>query len=168
MKKNKRERKQLTTYNTDMEATSKKALIITICILAVLVLMYFLTDRILSKSEENNNTEEIVIQYDKILAGESFNQGEDDYYVIYYDSSDEYSTLPSLVSTYQSQTDKTRLYSVDLNDGMNQKYKTDGDIVTTSASELRVKYPTLLHFVNHQVTEVITDSTQINEYLSAE
>ena len=162
----KQKRKDLAHLNTGMDGTGKKALIIIICIVVLLVLMYFLTERILTKDNETKKATQSVILYDKILAGESFNQGEDDYYVIYYDSSDEYSTLPSAISSYQSDKSKTRLYSVDLHDGMNQKYRTDDDVVTTSASELRVKNPTLLHFKDHQVEEVITDSDQINEFLS--
>lgn len=159
-------RKQFDNKHSIFSDTAKKALIILVCIVAFLGIMYFVTNRILAKANTTKKeVEEAVIQYDKILAGESFNQKEDEYLVVYYDSSDKYSTLSSIVSSYQSQSDVTRLYSVDLNDGMNKKYISDS-VVTDSISDLKVVYPTLLRFKNHKVVEVITSSSEINSYLS--
>ena len=137
----------------------KKTIIIIVVAVVLLVGMYFLTTVILNKdSDDNSKITENAIQYDEILAGESFNQSEDEYYVIYYDSSNEYSVISSLISSYQLNSSDTKLYSVDLADGMNKKYVTDGNIVTDNASSLRVKDTTLLKFNNGEVSEVITDT----------
>ena len=97
----------------------------------------------------------------------SFNQSEDDYYVIYYDSTDEYSTISSLISSYQLNNTDTKLYSVDLANGMNKRYVTDGEIVTDSADSLSVKDNTLIRFNNGEVSEVITDLTEITNILNS-
>lgn len=142
---------------------------ITIIVVAALLLvgMYFLTTLILSKDTEEEKVTENAIQYDEILAGESFNQGDGEYYVIYYDSSDQYSTISSLISSYQLNNSDTKLYSVDLSNGMNKKYVTDGDIVTDDASSLRVKANTLLKFEDGEVTETITDTNKITSFLNS-
>lgn len=146
----------------------KKTIIIIVVAVVLLVGMYFLTTVILNKdSDDNSKITENAIQYDEILAGESFNQSEDEYYVIYYDSSNEYSVISSLISSYQLNSSDTKLYSVDLADGMNKKYVTDGNIVTDNASSLRVKDTTLLKFNNGEVSEVITDTNEITSFLNS-
>ena len=146
----------------------KKTIIIIVVAVVLLVGMYFLTTVILNKdSDDNSKITENAIQYDEILAGESFNQSEDEYYVIYYDSSNEYSVISSLISSYQLNSSDTKLYSVDLADGMNKKYVTDGNVVTDNASSLRVKDNTLLKFNNGEVSEVITDTNEITSFLNS-
>ena len=146
----------------------KKTIIIIVVAVVLLVGMYFLTTVILNKdSDDNSKITENAIQYDEILAGESFNQSEDEYYVIYYDSSNEYSVISSLISSYQLNSSDTKLYSVDLADGMNKKYVTNGNIVTDNASSLRVKDTTLLKFNNGEVGEVITDTNEITNFLNS-
>ncbi len=146
----------------------KKTIIIIVVAVVLLVGMYFLTTVILNKdSDDTSKITENAIQYDEILAGESFNQSEDEYYVIYYDSSNEYSVISSLISSYQLNSSDTKLYSVDLADGMNKKYVTDGNIVTDNASSLRVKDTTLLKFNNGEVSEVITDTNEITNFLNS-
>lgn len=146
----------------------KKTIIIIVVAVVLLVGMYFLTTVILNKdSDDTSKITENAIQYDEILAGESFNQSEDEYYVIYYDSSNEYSVISSLISSYQLNNSDTKLYSVDLANGMNKKYVTDGNIVTDNASSLRVKDTTLLKFNNGEVSEVITDTNEITSFLNS-
>ena len=50
---------------------------------------------------------------------------------------------------------------------MNKKYVTDADIVTDSASSLRVKATTLLKFNSGEVSEVITDTNEIISFLNS-
>lgn len=145
----------------------KKTIIIILVAVILLVGMYFLTTLILNRDVEEEKITENTIQYDEILAGSSFEQSEDEYYVIYYDSTNEYSTVSSLVSSYQLNGGDIKLYSVDLSNGMNKKYITDGDIVTSDASSLRVKENTLLKFNNGEVSETITDLSEIMEILNS-
>ena len=145
----------------------KKTIIIILVAVILLVGMYFLTTLILSRDVEEEKITENTIQYDEILAGSSFGQSEDEYYVIYYDSTNEYSTVSSLVSSYQLNGGDIKLYSVDLSNGINKKYITDGDIVTSDASSLRVKENTLLKFEDGEVSETITDLSEIMDILNS-
>ena len=145
----------------------KKTIIIILVAVILLVGMYFLTTLILSRDVEEEKITENTIQYDEILAGSSFGQSEDEYYVIYYDSTNEYSTVSSLVSSYQLNGGDIKLYSVDLSNAINKKYITDGDIVTSDASSLRVKENTLLKFEDGEVSETITDLSEIMDILNS-
>lgn len=147
----------------------KKTIVIILVIVILIVGMYFLTTKILAKdNEKDTKVIENAIQYNEILAGESFNKtGE--YYVIYYDKSDVYSTIGSLISSYQLNNGTIKLYSVDLSNAMNKKYvvnNEDGDIITDDASSLRVKSNTLIKVKDGEVEEVITDSNEIMSILN--
>lgn len=163
MKKNK-----IIDTKREMPSEVKRGIIIVVVTVLVVLFMYFLTTRILAKDDSSNEDKvrENAIQYDEILAGESFNKtGE--YYVIYYDSTDQYSSISSLISSYQLNNKDVKLYSVDLSDGMNKKYITDGNIVTKDASSLKVKENTLIKFNNGKVDEVITDMNEITSILNS-
>ena len=156
--------------NTKREVPSevKRGIIIVVVAVLVVLFMYFLTTRILAKDDSSNEDKvrENAIQYDEILAGESFNKtGE--YYVIYYDSTNQYSSISSLISSYQLNNTETKLYSVDISNGMNSKYVTDGKIVTKDSSSLRVKDNTLIKFNNGKVEDVITDIEEITSILNS-
>ena len=147
--------------SSEFKGTGKRVVIILICVALLFGLMYFLTTRILSKEvtkkRKQSEVTESSIQYEKILAGESFTMDQEEYYVVYYDSTD--TELSKTISTYQS--DKK-----DLSDGMNKKYKTDGDVDTSSIENLKVKNPTLVHFKNKEVVDTITDENEIEDYLN--
>ena len=154
--------------NNEFKGTGKRVLIILICVVLLFGLMYFLTTRILSKEvtkkRKQSEVTESTIQYEKILAGESFTMEQEEYYVVYYDSTD--TNLSSTIATYQADKKDIKLYSVDLNDGMNKKYITDSDINTSSIENLKVKNPTLIHFKNKEVVDTITDENEIKDYLT--
>lgn len=161
-------RKDILKDKDEIPVEIKRVIIISLVILIVLVGIYFLTEVILNKEDDDSDkVTENAIQYEEILAGESFNQSEDKYYVIYYDSTDDYSSISSLISSYQMNDNEVKLYSVDLSNGMNKSYVTDGNVVTTNASSLRVKANTLLEFTSKKVTDVITDNDEIIDILNS-
>ena len=161
-------RKDILKDKDEIPVEIKRVIIISLVILIVLVGIYFLTEVILNKEDDDSDkVTENAIQYEEILAGESFNQSEDKYYVIYYDSTDDYSSISSLISSYQMNDNELKLYSVDLSNGMNKSYVTDGNVVTTNANSLRVKANTLLEFTNKKVTDVITDNDEIIDILNS-
>ena len=101
--------------NNEFKGTGKRVVIILICVVLLFGLMYFLTTRILSKEvtkkRKQSEVTESTIQYEKILAGESFTMEQEEYYVVYYDSTD--TNLSSTIATYQADKKDIKLYSVD-------------------------------------------------------
>ena len=135
-----------------------------IVILVILLVFYLLTMVILSKKTSTvvNNAS---IQYTKILAGESFNQKEDDYLVFYYSMKDDDSMkYADFISKYREKEEHLPIYTVDLSEGFNKKYLSDlENRLASSASELKLNGTTLIHFKENKIDEYITSS--FDDYL---
>ena len=135
-----------------------KTLKIIFIVFVFLAAFYLLTIMIIGQDEEKSN-EETAIQYEEILAGSSFSMNDKEYLVVYYDKTDTevYSSIYSSVTTYQNKEDSLRIYTVDMNDGFNKKYVSDGDGNNTpeEAIDLSINGPTLIKFVDGKVSEYI-------------
>lgn len=127
--------------------------IMIIVVVILVVGFYYLTVFLADKVALKNTTTEIeetktnaVIQYDEILAGSTFNMSDSNYYVIFYDTTAVYnSTYTTLVTDYNALASHKKIYSVDLNNGMNKSYISDSSNINTSdISLLKIKKPTLI------------------------
>ncbi len=154
--------------STDTEQISKvfKYLLV---VVIIFVVVYFLTDYITNHSSDSNyktNVGEATIQSDKILAGSTFNQKEDEYYVLFYNVIDN-ATYTDTYSTYKTKEDHIPIYYVDTHEGLNRDYVgEDVNEEPTDASEIKVNGPTLMKIENKEVVEFITDEEEIKEKLS--
>lgn len=139
---------------------------VVLVILLVLLIFYFLTVGILNKKSKTSVSNNASIQYREILAGESFDLSDNEYYVFYYDSTsanadEEY----ALVTNYNEKNKKVFMYTVDLSEGLNRDYRSDvSNSNATNASELKISGTTLVHFKDGKIVEYITDN--ISEYLN--
>lgn len=122
------------------------------------------------KFNDEEETEEVTIQNEEILAGSTFKMQEKDYIVLYYDytmaSAGVYDMLYSNYAS--SQNDLPKMYKVDLSKGFNKGYLTDQDKLNkkpTSADELELKNPTLIRIKNHKVVKFITSKDEIKKYI---
>ena len=162
MKKN-----MLYKSNNEVDNYIKKVGIIILIMVILLGLTYLFTNIVLNKDDNNENrVTESGIQYDEILVGESFNMKQDEYYVIYFDKNDSYSSVSSLISSYQLNDDgKIKLYSADLSNVFNKKYVSDS-IETNDINNFKIKVNTLIKFNQGNVDEVITDLDEIISILN--
>ncbi len=145
-------------FSEDVSFGSAIQLIIVVFV--ILLVFYLLTVVILSKKDSSIVSNHASIQYTKILAGESFNQKEKDYYVFYYSMNDDSATnYADLISNYRDKEDHLPIYTVDLNEGLNKRYLSDTENkVAEKASQLKLKGTTLIHFKDHKINEYITSS----------
>lgn len=137
-----------------------------IIIVLIMITFYGLTILITKKAKNNNDdnktTTNTEIQYDEILIGNIYDQKEEEYYVLAELSSD-YLTLNSIITTYNTKTDKIKLYIADLNNGFNKKY-------IGEQSNFENKYPTfskstLLKIKDKQIVEYSEGTDKIQEKL---
>lgn len=144
------------------------------CVIIFICLFYLLTLYITSKNSNENtdtNTKEEstdTISYSDIMVGRSFSISDGEYFVIYYDKSDETvnSSCSSAVSSYQSKDEHLDIYTADMSDGFNKKYaKDESNSNPTSASEIAISGPTLIKFSDGKVVEYIEGKDEIVEYL---
>ena len=118
MVKNSKKLKQVKFENEDV-AQIRNLIIIFIVVVLICVGVYFLTDNMIKReSNSNNTTQEVEIDYDIATIGTMFNRVEEEYYVLMYSSEDD-SKLDSVLNKYRSSDDYIKTYFVDLDKKVN-------------------------------------------------
>lgn len=156
--------------NNSYSREIKKVITMFLMVLAFFGLFYLLTIWILGRdivSSNADDTEEVEIQSSEILVGTSFSVSDEEYLVLYYDADDEDSIFSSLVAQYRSSDGALNLYTVDLSDSLNKQFVTESDSnpSAATASELKLKNPTLIKFVGGKIAEYIDSEEEIKNYL---
>lgn len=115
-----------------------------------------------SNSEEETENNATTVS-DRILASNIFNQKEDEYYVYFYDFSDENEAVASVMSNIS-----TKVYKVDTSSSLNSKYVTDekGNKKAKKVEDLRVKNSTVIKIDNDKIVEYYEGSSEILDGLS--
>lgn len=153
-----------------VDASAKHAIKVAFVVLVVFGLVYLFTVNVTKNSTDlvvKKNIEKTSIQYDEILAGNSFDQKPNEYLVLYFDvDADKDSKYYSLKNDYEQKEDKLPIYYVDLSSTFN-KYAVSDEINDSAndASELKVTNPTLIKFSNGKIIEFVTGEEDITTYL---
>lgn len=168
MKKNKKTKVDFGSGNLDELYKALKLLII---VLVIFGIFYLLTAYIINKDnkKDNSSKDEVEIQYKEILAGSSFSIDDNEYYVLYYDKSNEElkSDIDLLISEYETKEDKINIYTVDMSNSFNKHVVSDSsNMGPTSASELKINGTTLIKFSDKKVVDYIENYDMIKEYLN--
>lgn len=154
----------------------KKVVITTSVVLIFFACFYFLTVAIVNKDEKkdnttnsSSNTSEVEIQHEEILLGSSFSIKDNQYLVVYYDTTDDdLSSLTSAISTYRSSSKDVNLYTVDMGDGLNKGFVGDtSNKKATKASELSISGPTVIKFTDNKISTYIEGMDKVIEYLES-
>lgn len=102
--------------------------------------------------DDNNNNENtnVTIQYDEILAGETFNMKYNEYFVLYYDFSDESAALyNTIMEKYVAEHTDVKIFTVDLAKGFNSIYASEkSNPKVTKIDDLKLNGPTLIKIKN--------------------
>lgn len=168
-KKNKK--KNINHTNIEISSSSNDASKIIRCIvivIAIFAIMYLITILILKNSSSDYKERDIEtsIQYSEILAGTSFQKKDKEYLVLFYDSDKDAKYMDD-VSNYQAKDNHLPIYYVDLNNKMNKSVVSEeSNKDAKNASELKVKSPTLIKFVDNEISEYIDDKDEVSKYLS--
>ena len=137
-----------------------------IVIIVILVAFYLLTILILNK-KEGPTYNNVTIEYNKIIAGETFEMSDNDYLVFYYDSTGANAAeYADMISKYREKENSLPIYTVDLNNGINKKYISEEEVNSvTNIDDLKVKDATLIRIKDKSAQSYITSS--FNEYLDS-
>lgn len=173
--KNRKEKKKIEKIDSSFNQNWQGIVKVILFVLCFLGIFFLLTVYITNKHSNDSNAAEdnsstgTTIQYDKILAGSSFNMSEDEYLVIYYDYTDEdlVSDMSTAISEYKSKDDSFRVYTVDLGSALNKHLVgTESNSTPNDASEFSFTGPTLIKFHDAHVEEYVEGVDSILEYIS--
>lgn len=176
-KKDKKEVKEKITNKKDNKNDSfdlevTKVVTVAGIILIIFCVFYFVTYLVTGsnnkKDDSDNGTTVTSISYDNIILGRSFSMSDEEYYVLYYDTTDSElnSIYSTLVSTYKGKDETLPLYTVNMGDAMNKAYVGDAaNYSATNASELVINGPTLIKYNNGVIIEYSEGEEAIRNYL---
>lgn len=163
---------KIDTMSTSFSGEIGKVVKILIAVAIFLIIFYFLTVYLL-----NNDTTDTVIdatpgeadiQYQEILAGNSFSISDDKYLVLYYDMSDENlkSDYTNMISTYEAKEGHVPIYTVDMSLVFNKDYVADSSNKDVDSLEnLKISGATLLEFEKGVVVNYIEGKDGIKQFL---
>lgn len=160
-----------TNNSTDMEYS--KIIKITLGVILVLVLTYFITalatGEIKWGKKETQQEAETSIQYEEIIAGQILNRNSDEYYVLLFNFSDTFASYYlSLKDTYIKNEDSLPFYIVDLEKHMNLGVVAENDesykANVSNVNDLKVTNPTIIKVKDHKVIESIKGKENILKF----
>jgi len=167
-KKNRQMYKEVKNENSEFDSMIK----ILIGVLIVFFVVYFVYAVASGEFSSKKDEEPVGAEFQDIfiLAGTTFKMDKDDYYVMYYDLSDNYSSaMGSLYEGYTKSDSTIKMYLVDLKNKFNHSYILgEEEIVNTNPSnidELKVMNPTLVRIKDKKVVEFITGRENISDYI---
>jgi hypothetical protein len=138
-RRQKNKEKKVMTIETNDESFSHLIKIGSIVII-VIAIFYGLTVFLTSKLDKSDNTDDsnktnATIQYEEILAGETFNMNNNEYYVMFYDFEDPTASVyETIISNYKTSHTDAIIYKVDLSKGFNQPYISETSNVNRQGS----------------------------------
>lgn len=164
--------KKLDNVNTSFKEEGFKVLKILISVLVFFGIFYlltvYLTNRDTSDTTSSEEVNDVVIQYEEILAGSSFSVDKDEYLVVYYDKSSEElkSDMTTLISNYEGKEEHLSIYTVDMSSAFNKEFISNQSNKTpNNISELEINGSTLIKFSNGNVVDYVEGYDSIAAYL---
>lgn len=170
MKKEKKNKKIFygkANYNEEMVRGIKIFLCVALLFAAIYFVTALLTGEISFGKKEEKETV-TTIQYEEILAGESFNRSDKEYYILYFPFTDGASSLYiTLKDAYAEKEKSLPVYIVDLDKYFNTSIVAKDDETfkdkPQNIGELKVKNATLLKFSDRKVVSRIEGKDNIKK-----
>ena len=145
--------------------TMKTFITIIITLIVFFIILYILTGIFITRDikwfekKDTTDTTENTIS-NKILGVDSLRQAEEEYYVYYYDTTNENSDINSIVNSLSE-----KVYRVDLHDDFNSNLIGEPSGVVSDISQLKVSDPTIIKVVSSTITEFYNGVEQIEATL---
>ncbi|MCI8568036.1 MAG: hypothetical protein HFG48_01810 [Bacilli bacterium] len=160
-------------YNNELMQGVKILVSVVILIAIIYFATAILTGEInFNKTSNDNVSKDVMIQYDEIVAGQSFTRYNSSYYVLYYNFTDNSaSKYLSLRNAYIAKDKALSVYMVDLEKAFNSTIlkEKDAKIIDkpTNIKDLKVENPTLLKFEKGKVVQRISGKENIEKHFES-
>ena len=147
-----------------------RSITIVVAILIIVCIgMYYLTENILAKDNKpKDSVSEDKSDYDWIIFGNLFTRPYDEYYALVLDYNKDYSTFNSLVSNYNLGANSLKVFYIDSQDYLNDKYmKPETNLNAKTLEEIEIKDTgvTLIHIKNSKIVKIEDEDPQIRKLL---
>ena len=152
------------SYSNDNEISKLIKLVIIVCII---VLAFYIVTYFINKTEKVETPDvPAYIQYDEILIGNMLKQPVEEYYVMIFDSDDYDSQVYSTyLGVYERKEDAIRIYTSELNNPMNQKFKSDeSNFDIDDIKDIKISGATLFKIRDGEIEEVY-EGEELKNYL---
>jgi uncharacterized membrane protein len=163
MAKNKKKKTVIINDTYDRKTITK---VVSIIIL-IFMIVYMITSLIINKYNFNNsdNNEKAEIQYEEIIAGDIFNQGDEQYYIMLYDfEKNDAKYINLIINNKLSGEDALPVYKVDLGNGFNKIIVGDKSNQTNDITQLKVSGTTVIRIHNKKIELFIEGIDEIKKY----
>lgn len=169
----KKTKRNLYKTNSSSDVEYSKVIKISIGVILVLALVYFVTalanGEIKFNNKNKNENVETSIQYEELIAGQILNRSDNDYYVLLFNFTDTYASYYlSIKDTYTQKDKSLPVYIVDLEKETNKGIVANEDnkikIYVDNVNDLKVNSPTLIRIRNHRVVQSIEERDKIIEF----
>ena len=157
-KQAKKEGKSLEKEEIIEKNPGRKYIIITCSLLVIMCAIYLITSLFITKEldwfnkkDKEEETKEESTVSDAILASAIFKQKEEEYYVYFYEFSEEKNPITEVVNNKLS---SEKVYKVNTESAMNKKYvNNESNKNAKKLEDLKVKAPTLIKISNGEITK---------------
>jgi len=138
-------------------------ILLIVFVVGYLLIGIFVNKTITFGKKDDEKKEEVTIDNKTILAGQIFEQKEEEYYVLIYDVSDTKNILTTWKGSYSGKENALPVYVVDSSIKLNAKYivEKDSNKNPTGYGDLKIKSPTLIKVSSKKVTEYTEGEEEI-------
>lgn len=127
----------------------RNLLILLVSVVIICVGLFFLTEKMIEKDNNENETkEEVKIDYDIATIGTMFNRPEKEYFVLIYSNEENSNDLGSVLDSYRSSDNYVKTYYIDLDLKVNsiakgkedsKKPSNSNEVIVTGATLYKIK-----------------------------
>lgn len=152
-------------YNQEMEMGNLFKIILVILIVfgAFYIFTYYLQKNKKTTSQNNDTNHITTIQYDEILIGDSLNQSEDDYYVLFVKKSDYTARYKEYLSRYNN---NHKFYYSLIDNGLNRGFIAESSILNVdNIQDLRVSDTSLIKVSAGKIIESYDGNANVMQAL---
>lgn len=129
--------------NVDKALSPKTFIVILIVLIVFFIILYIITGLFITKElkwfDKANDKNEVTEVENKILATDCLRQVEEDYYVYFYDPTDEDSEVTNAVNSVSE-----KVYRVDLSSDFNANFIGEPSGIVSNIDDLKVSNPTVI------------------------
>ena len=152
--------KEVQKNNVEKPLSPRAFIGILIMLVFFFIVLYILTGLFITKElkwfNNNSNDDNVVEIENKILAVDSLRQMEEEYYVYFYDTTEEDSEVQNVLYSLLE-----TVYRVDLHDDFNSNFVGEPSGIVENINDLKVSNPTVIKVTSEKITGFYNGAEEI-------